>query len=141
MASAVQKEIGGRKFSFGILPATKAVRVEVAIARVIGEPLFKAFMDIKGKDGKDPTEEQQLAAASAAVGLLTSRMDAEELLATMKTVFEHCSCDGQPIISIDATFAERHRQLWEAFIEALKANFSDFFPAGLSASLSSAMPK
>jgi len=124
-------------FSFGILPATQAVRVEVAIARVIGEPLFRAFMDIKGKDS---SADQQLAAAGAAIGLLTSRMEADDLLVQMKTVFDACSCDGKRI-DIDSTFTGQNKQLWEVFIEALRVNFSDFFPAGLSASLAGAIPK
>jgi hypothetical protein len=139
MASAPQKDIGGRKFSFGTLPATKAVRVEVAIARVIGEPLFKAFMEIKAS-GKEVSEEEQMAAATAAIGLLTTRMDADELLATMETVFDVCSCDGQPI-NIDSTFTGKPQELWQAFIEALKVNFTGFFPVGLSASLAGMIKK
>lgn len=139
MASAAQRTIGGRQFSFGILPATKAVRVEVAIARVIGEPLFKAFMEIKG-GGKESTEAEQMEAATAAIGLLTTKMDADELLGTMRTVFEVVSCDGAPI-DIDSTFTGTNRQLWEVFIEALKVNFSDFFPVGLSASLAGMIKK
>lgn len=145
--------IDDRTFSFGHISATEAVRVEVAIARVIGEPLFKAFMDAskgklksgaiadqpeKGKKAPKKTPEELKAerdemlqsmaqAAGASIGLLASNMDPDELLATMETVMKYVSVDGQRIISIDATFANKHRELWQVFIHALRFNFSDFF--------------
>jgi len=140
VASAPIKEIGGRKWSFGTIPATQAVRVEVAIASVIGEPLFKVFTEIDEAGGTGISREKQITAATAALGLLTTRMDADKLLTTMKTVFDHCSCDGKPV-DIDQTFNGRNKDLWEVFLEALKVNFADFFPAGLSASLAAVMPK
>ena len=80
------KQIGERNYSFGTIPAMEAVKVEVAVARVIGEPLFKAFMDAK-KTGS--TEQDAEQAGATAIGLLLSKMDADELLATMETVFKY----------------------------------------------------
>ncbi|MCL2829839.1 MAG: hypothetical protein FWD77_03755 [Betaproteobacteria bacterium] len=124
------QDIGGRRYDFGTLPAVEAVKVEVAIARVIGEPLFKAFTD-----AKKGSEEAAESAGAAAIGLLASRMNAEELLETMQTVFRYVSCDGQRISNIDTTFTGRNRELWQVFIAALRFNFSDFFPENLFASL------
>lgn len=131
------KQIGERTYSFGTIPPVEAVRVEVAIARVIGEPLFKAFMDAK-KTGSTEKDAEQ--AGATAIGLLLSKMDADELLATMETVFKYVTCDGKRV-EINATFAGRNKELWQVFIAALRFNFSDFLPAGLFASVQSAVTK
>jgi hypothetical protein len=120
--------IGGRKFSFGTIPAIEAVRIEVAVARVIGEPLFKAFMATKNGEAKDNAQE----AGAAAIGLLLTKMNADELIVTMESVFTYVSCDGKRV-DINTTFTGRNKELWQAFIAALQFNFSDFFPEGLSA--------
>lgn len=145
MASAPMKTIGGRLFSFGTLPATEAIRVEVAIARVIGEPLFKAFVkaqklqEEKGlKDlaalKNDPAAIATITAeATAAIGLIAGRMDAEELLKTMNRLFSVVACNGQAV-DMDVTFVGRNKDVWTVFLEALKVNFADFFPGGLSLS-------
>ncbi len=131
------KQIGDRNYSFGTIPPVEAVRVEVAVARVIGEPLFKAFMDAK-KTGS--TEQDAEQAGATAIGLLLSKMDADELLATMETVFKYVTCDGKRT-DINATFTGRNKELWQVFIAALRFNFSDFLPAGLFASVQSAVTK
>jgi Phage tail assembly chaperone protein, TAC len=129
-----ETSINGRVFSFGNIPALEAIVVEVAIARVIGEPLFKAFMDSK-KTGA--TEGDQESAGAAAIGLMASKMDAKELIATMEIVFKYVSCDGRRV-EINSTFTGRNKDLWLVFMAALKFNFSDFFPVGL---LDSALAK
>lgn len=131
------KQIGDRTFSFGVIPAMEAIKVEVAVARVIGEPLFKAFMDAKKTGGSEQDAEQ---AGAAAIGLLLSKMDADELLATMDTVFKYVSCDGKRV-DINATFTGRNKELWQVFVAALRFNFADFLPAGLFASVQSAVTK
>lgn len=119
-------ELNKRTFAIGMLPAIEAIKVEVAVARVIGEPLFKAFVSKQGDD------EQTMGAA--AVGLLLSRMNADDLLATMQTVFAYITCDGQRI-ELNSTFTGRNREVWEVFIAALQFNFHDFFPENLFTSL------
>jgi hypothetical protein len=136
--SAPTKEIGGRTFSFGTISAVNAVRIEVAIARVIGEPLFKAFVEGQGK--KKASDEDQMAIVASAIGLLTAKMDPDELLTTIATVFASVTLEGKPI-SLEVHFTGRNRDVWEVFGEALKVNFADFFPAGLFASLAGAIPK
>lgn len=131
------KQIGDRTFSFGVIPAFEAVKVEVAIARVIGEPLFKAFMDAK-KTGSAEQEAEQ--AGATAIGLLLSKMNADELLETMKTVFQYVTCEGKRV-DINATFTGRNKELWQVFIAALRFNFSDFLPEGLFASVRNAVTK
>ena len=132
-----QKQIGDRTYSFGSIPAMEAVKVEVAIARVIGEPLFKAFMDAK-KTGSAESDVEQ--AGASAIGLLLSKMNADELVQTMETVFKYVSCEGKRV-EINATFAGRNKELWQVFIAALQFNFSDFLPAGLFASVQQAVTK
>lgn len=131
------KQIGDRTFSFGTIPAVEAVKVEIAIARVIGEPLFKAFMEAK-KTGS--TEEDAESAGATAIGMLLSKMNADELIVTMETVFKYVSVDGKRI-DINATFTGRNKELWQAFLAALRFNFSDFLPEGLFASVKSKLQK
>lgn len=126
MTNIDSKNIGGRDYSFGTLPATNAIKVEVAIARVIGEPLFKAFTSV----GKTDDKKAMKAAAMAAIGLMAARMDADELLSTMKAVFLYVTFDGKRI-DIDRDFTGRNKQVWEVFIAALQHNFSDFLPDNL----------
>lgn len=125
------QQIGDRTFTFGTIPAMEAVKVEVSVARVIGEPLFKAFMDAKKTGSAEEDAEQ---AGATAIGLLLSKMDAKELLETMQTVFQYVSCDGKRT-DINATFTGRNKELWQVFIAALRFNFSDFLPEGLFASI------
>lgn len=132
-----QQTIGGRTYSFGTIPALEAVRVEVSVARVIGEPLFKAFMDAK-KTGSSEADAEQ--AGAAAIGLLLSKMDADELLVTMETVFKYVSCDGKRV-DINVTFTGRNKELWQVFVGALRFNFSDFLPEGLFVSVPSKAKK
>ena len=131
------QQIGDRTFTFGTIPAMEAVKVEVSVARVIGEPLFKAFMDAKATGSAESDAE---AAGATAIGLLLSKMDAKELLETMQTVFQYVSCDGKRT-DINATFTGRNKELWQVFIAALRFNFSDFLPAGLFASVQSKTKK
>lgn len=153
------KRQGGRTFSFGVMVATDAIHVEVAIARVLGEPLFRAFVATKATRreaavvvGKAPggaelaakepktfasmvrglASDAESAAAAEAIMLLTSKMDAAELVETMRTVFKAVWCEGADV-DLDATFGPddkgrpRTKEVWEVFIEALKVNFGDFF--------------
>lgn len=131
--SSNQAVINGRTYSMGKLSAVDAVRVEVAIAKVIGEPLFKALMG-KDKLDKNALKKEIEAVGATAMGLILSNMDADVLLATMATVFSVVSCDGERI-DINSTFTGRNKDLWLAFFEALRFNFSDFLPESLSISL------
>ena len=75
-------QCGDRAYGFGIIPPFDAVRVEVSVAKVIGEPLFKAFTEkVNGEATKDAEQ-----AGAAAIGLLLSKMNADELIETMTTV-------------------------------------------------------
>jgi len=118
--------IKDRTYSFGTLPAIEAITVEVAIAKVIGEPLFKSLTEVDG--GSDAK-----AIGAAAIGLITTRMDAKELIETMETVFKYVSCNGERV-EINSTFTGRNKELWTVFTAALRYNFSDFLdaiPSGL----------
>lgn len=141
MASAPQKKIGSRTFSFGMLPATDAIRVEVALAKAIGEPLLRAFVKAQELQKTEnlktladiKSSPKALDTIAQAMGMISSKMDAGELIKTMETVFSTVACDGNTI-NIDGTFTGRNRELWQVFMEGLRVNFADFFPDGLSLS-------
>lgn len=134
--------IGDRTYAFGMLPAVEAVRVEIAIAKVIGEPLFQSLVTADKKDGVVNAE----AIGASAIGMLTARMNAEELLQTMETVFNHTSVNGTRV-EMNSTFTGRNVELWKVFIAGLRYNFQDFFdalgsilPSGIKQTLHSSNP-
>lgn len=115
-------DIGGRTISVGYLPALQAVKVQVAIANLCGEALFKAV----ATKGSNPEE-----AGAAAISALTSKLDSDILLNAMDTIFKFVTIDGKRM-SIDEAFAGgRNKELWQVFFFALKVNFKDFFSASL----------
>lgn len=124
--------IGGRHIGVGTIPPTRALLVEVVIARVCGEGLFKAFTTAKDKA-------EMKAAAGAAIALMAGRLDAAELLETMKIVMEYVRIEGEPVKDIDVAFMGRNRELWQVFLFALRVNFHDFFPESLLASVRKTM--
>jgi hypothetical protein len=119
-----QKVIGGRTYSFGMIPPTKSVPVQVAIARVLGEPFFKM-----ATAAKSDAAENQISVMATAIGMLTAKMDPDELLRVMTTVFDYTSVDGSKIASIDSAFVGRNTEMWEAFGEGLRFNYADFLDA------------
>lgn len=126
-----QTTINGRIYVFGHIPPTRAIKVEVTLVKVLGGSLIKAFLGAKsGKQSK----EELLAIGASAMAAMSERLTAEELEATMATVFEYASCDGERII-MDQTFrGGKHREMWSAFLYGLRYNFADFMPASLSLS-------
>ncbi|UOF77019.1 phage tail assemb.y chaperone protein [Caudoviricetes sp.] len=119
--------IGDRIISVGYLPALKAVKVQVAIANLCGEALFKAVTT----KNNNPEE-----AGAAAISALTSHLDSDVLINAMTTVFEYVTIDGKRVSSIDEAFAGgRNKELWQVFFFALKVNFKDFFPESLFRSI------
>ena len=132
-----KKQIGDRTYSFGTVPAEEAVKVEVAVARVVGEPLFKAFMESK-TPGADKQAEDQ--AGALAIGMMLSKMDSTELLQTMATVLKYTGTESKPRLEVN-DFTGRNKELWQVFIAALRFNFSDFLPEGLFVSLQGKITK
>jgi hypothetical protein len=118
--------IGDREIAVGIIPPTKAIRVQVAIASLCGEGLFKAVAE----KSDNPTE-----AGAAMLSALTSKLDSDVLLGAMTTVFEYVSIDNKRIASIDSAFIGRNKELWQVLFFALKVNFSDFFSGDQWASI------
>lgn len=146
-----KKEINGRTFAFGHIPPFEAVDVEVAVMRVVGEPLFKAFatkaddavVPVEGDEAEAETSSAQPVEALGAsiIGLMLSRVDKKELKETMTTVFKYVHCDGERL-DINKHFgAGRHKDMWLVFIAALRFNFADFFPASLLRSVRAAVPQ
>lgn len=139
MPSAPLKVIGDKTFAIGTLPASTAIDVECIVARAIGESLFRVLA------GADGTEEEQLKAAGQAIAALSMNLRAKEIKELFSLVFTVVTVgDGvgpAAPINFDATFTGHPKMPWEVLIEALKVNFADFFPAGLSASVSASIQR
>ena len=130
-------ELNDRTYTFGTIPPFEAIKVETAVVRVVGEPLFKAMMEPK-KTGQ--TAEEAMAAGAAVVGLVTAKLDADTIIETMETVFKYVTVDGERA-NINKHFVGRNKELWQVFIAGLRFNFSDFLPEGLFASVQKAVTK
>lgn len=135
MASAPLKTIDGREFAFGRIPPTKSVPLQVQLVHLIGPELHRVLgMDIgKAKENLD---------AELVLGVLQGA-DGAEVLKMMETVFAYVSVDGHAIEPrlIDATFnTSSSATIWKVFLEGLKVNYADFFPASPSDSLPAVKP-
>jgi hypothetical protein len=116
------------------MPPVKAVKVELIIAKAVGEPIFKAFTAGEGAKSAQ--------VMTAAVGLLTAKVSEAELLTAMTAVLEHVGIDGKKVricengssAGIDEAFQGRNKELWQVFLAALRVNFADFFQGDLSLS-------
>ena len=127
------KEIGGTKYVFEFLPAEDSVHVQVAVAKVIGEPLFKAFMSVANAAGSEEEREAaQAQAGGVAIGLMLSKMEPNELIATMNKVFKFTSIGGVKASCSLNDFRGKNKEMWQVFIAGLRYNYSDFIPESLS---------
>ncbi len=125
-----QKIIDGTTYVYGYMPPEEAISVQVAVAKVIGEPLFKAFMQ------RGSTEDEQAVAGAAAIGLMMSRMSAGDLIMCMKSVFKYTAVGGKSTTTDMTHFQGKNKQMWQVFLGGLAYNFSDFMPASLLHSVS-----
>jgi hypothetical protein len=127
-----RETIGGREYAFGHLPALEAVIVEVEIAKVIGEPAFKAFMQLDEKELRTGKVDKQkmMTLGISAVGLLTTKMDGPTLVRVMEMVFKYVTVETERA-DINKHFTGRNKDLWMVFYHALRFNFSDFFQGDL----------
>lgn len=123
--------IGGRVYSFGVIPPVEAIHVECAVGAVIGESLFKFLVSGAAK----ASNEEQMAALGPAIGLIMSKMEPAKLVETIGTVFKYVGVDGKRECSLSADFHGRNKEVWQVFVAALRFNFADFMPADLSNSL------
>lgn len=117
-----QTTIGGRTISVGYLPALQAVKVEVALARLCGDAIFKAI----GKKGGNAEE-----IGAAAISAITAKLDSDEVIELIKTIYSCVRIDGQAQPLDQAFTGGRTKELWQVMFFALRYNFSDFLPASL----------
>src|SRR5574343_400604 len=117
--------VGDRVYLIRQMPPRLAVPVEVFLAKTLGRPLFEGFASGKLKlDG----------AFAMMVSLFTERLEEDDLLKTMQTVFRYVGIDGKVIRiceeanndGLDEHFAGLNKELWQVFIKALQVNFADF---------------
>lgn len=130
---ALMKTIGGREFGFRTIPAEESVLVQVTVASVIGEPLFKALTQTPLNEEGKVDKAQMMAIFGAMVGLLTTKLNGKELLQLMKDVFKYVSVEGKPLI-INEHFDHKPKEMWFVLWEALRFNYTDFLPANLFSS-------
>lgn len=120
--------LGDRVYFIRQMPPRLALKVETYLVKMVGQPLFKAFA----------SEGFSLEAATAvALGAFADRLDADEMLKAMHSVFRFTGIDGKCIrvceendrecAGIDEYFQGRNKELLQVFIQALRVNFSDFF--------------
>lgn len=127
------KTIGGREFGFRTIPAEESVLVQVTVASVIGEPLFKALTQTPMSEDGKIDKAQMTAIFGSMVGLLTTKLDGPALLKLLKAVFKYVSVDGRDVV-INEHFDHKPKEMWFVLWEALRFNYSDFLPGNLFSS-------
>ncbi len=133
MSAPNQYVTADRTYAFGTIPPSSAIRVELAVVKAIGEPLFKMAMT------KNKSKEEDEAAMMAAMVMLAKEADPDELLATTAIVFKSVSIGNlTAAVDIDTHMIGRNKELWIVMFAALRFNFSDFMPAVPSVSLPTA---
>jgi hypothetical protein len=158
-----QIEVGGRVFSFKKIPVTQSMRVVVPGLRAIMPALFRmgeAMAPIAEKaqkaqkaaddeaapppDGSaaarpSPDDvKDQIGAIEPALMSLLAALEPEQLVKLQVIVFGSVLCKGRPIVGeagINETFGGDLAAFSRVFMEALKENYADFFPANLSRSV------
>ncbi len=151
------KEIGGRRFRFGVLPADKAFDVLAVVTKNLGEPLAKMIGGVDfgalaaASEGGDPTAVAGALQKAGAddllpqvVGLLGRNLNSGELKEAIRTLLSVVACldqEGGGRCDMVHTFSGRIKDMLLVAIESFKVNFSDFFPASRSASSPVGTPK
>lgn len=119
------KDINGRVVSVGKLPATKALKVQVALVNLCGEALFKAVS--ANQDDKE-------AAGAAALSALSSRLDSDKVQEVFQHLLEYTTIDGKRFpapVNLDAAFADHVEAMWPTLFFMLQVNFRSFFQGSL----------
>ncbi len=138
-----KKIIGDREYDFRMMPASVATEVEVTIAGVATEAVVK-LLSAQGAD-----ETKQAEAMASAVGTLATaigRLGPGKTTELMGTLFQYVRVDGENgegvrPANLDLDFTGKPKLKWLVIFEALRVNFADFFPAGLSLSSAESAPK
>ena len=111
---ALQKTIGGRLFSISRCSAIEALDLELALGN---------------------------AQVSEGLGGMCGKLAHAELVRLMTMVFGHCSCEGATITDLNVTFADRPRDIWEAFMAAVEHNLGPLGEGSPTASSAATQPK
>jgi hypothetical protein len=135
---------GGQMFDFRFLSAEDAVEVEVVIAGVATDGMIKL---IAGANADENAQAEAAAAAVGSVAAALTRMGPGKTTEVMKKVFTSVMVDDESRpgatrpVDLNLDFTGRPKLKWAVFLEALKVNFADFFPGGLSPSIASLTTK
>lgn len=144
--SAPEKNIGGRRFSFGTIPPDPdGIEIEMMVVRVCGETLIKVYAEMAEKGDQPKTDTEWLPLIGDLLPVIMSRLHARDhvqpdgarvmgLMSAMNTVFKYVRCEGVPLTTEMFT-GRPGKEKYAVFFEALKVNFDGFFGVGLSPSL------
>jgi hypothetical protein len=143
---AVQKTIGGRAYTFSRCSTVEALDLELSLAKVGAESVatmdLQALFSLLGDDGKLQAQ-FGLEIAGVLAGI-AQKLTHAELTRLMGIVFQYVDIDGKTIggekSDLNKAFADRPRDIWQAFLEALSVNLGPL-GEGLVAKLKKAAEK
>jgi hypothetical protein len=122
--AALQKVINGRTYSFDRCAAIEALDLELSLAKVGASEFANvdvaAFASLAGQD--DALRAALGLQLAESLGRIAKNLTHAELVRLMTLVFQYVSCDGVTITNLNVTFADRPRDIWMVFVEALKVN-------------------
>ena len=120
MPSAVLKDINGKTFSFAKLDAVNGIKLQLAIAKLVGSELADLAKAAQRADKAD-----LLGEVGELLERVATKADPDEVVRLMSLVFSKATCNGRPI-DINLTFGDNALEPWQAFVEGLKVNLGDF---------------
>lgn len=149
--SAPQETIGGRTFSFGVMPAETSFLISLRIVKQIGETAFRLLIAFSSQQGDVrkltlaqvmemfSADEASGASALKAISTILQTADPNEYLAIVKTVFAHVTAEREPgkgnashapladSAMFQTVFGGRPKLVWQVLLPALRENYRDFF--------------
>lgn len=116
-------EIDGSRYSVGQYSATKAVRLLAKLAKIIGKPI--GILTAAGQNSEVTPD-----LLGSAIESLTSSLDPDDFVATVKEVLEGVHVfeeKGNRPVNFDADFTGRIGHMMKLVRRVLEFQFEDFF--------------
>jgi hypothetical protein len=138
MAADPSRTIDGREYTFGRIPPTKSVPLQVQLIKLIG-PEIQLLLGQDMAKLKSAFDSKDIAALGATLAPVAfgaiQNADGAEVMRLMVQVFAYTKCNGNVIDEkeIDPVFGNSDPgTMWKVFFEGLKVNYSRFFPVAPS---------
>jgi hypothetical protein len=118
MISSTTTTIGGRTVQIFRCTAVEALDLELSILRAVGKVDVASLTQASTGD----LHGALTAGLLDMFGGMAKNLSHAELLRLMNMLFQYVTIDGQKFRDINESFADRPRDVWQVFVEAIKHN-------------------